>query len=449
MSTPYSLRRRLVMALLVILLTGGLLAAAGQYWQAREEVSELFDQRLQLLANNLPPETLLARPPPPGLEESDDEIVIQIWSAAGQPLWRSGAEALPPAVAPGFSNITNAQGHWRSYARRMTDGSIVQVSQDLDARREIATATVLRLLVPVLVLVPVLSLLAGAIALRLLRPLQQLAAAMQGRRADQYDPVVLDAAPRELLPVLTALNELLARQARARQQQQDFLADVAHELRTPLAAVRLQAQHARITRDDDARVAALKALDAGVQRAARLASQLLALARSEATSRLAEPALLRLDNLLREVLAERHPLALQKQHDLGLGPADACMVCGDADALRSLFGNLVDNALQHTPAGGRIDAQLRVEGAIAEFTLTDSGPGIPAAMRQALFVRFVRHGQADRGGSGLGLAIVRAVVEQHAGSITLEDNPDGKGLCVRVRLPLPLPRVAGDQAPLL
>lgn len=431
-----SLRRRLVLALLAVLVAGGALASAGLYAMAFRQQGEVFDERLRALSFNLPVEAMLQMPRVVE-DEAAEGIVVQIWRRDGVLLWSSGRRPAPISARIGMYDLEVAGERWRSFTRLVRDDLVLQVSQDLEARERRAAAEALRLLVPLLVLLPVLALVGGWIVSVQLAPLRRLAALVQSRGTDDHAPIVLDEAPRELAPVLASLNDLMERQAQASRRRREFLADAAHELRTPLTAVRLQAQHAEAAKTADERNQALSALRGGVDRATHLVAQLLDLARSEGRAPGAERAHVALDRLIREVVAQRHPLALARGIDLGVEDAHPAMVLGDREALVSLVGNLVDNAIAYTPAPGRVDVSLHVDGTWAELRVQDTGPGIEPQRRAALFDRFVRGGQGDVAGTGLGLAIAQRVARTHGGIIELRDRPDGReGICAVVRLPI-------------
>ncbi len=437
MNQSTSLRRRLVMTLLVGLFVGGAVASVGLYWQSMEELDELFDDRLKVIANNLTPQAL-AQQAQLHLTEEDDDIVIQLWSREGLLTYASDLEdRAPMPTRAGPSELRNADDEWHMYSIATPDGGWLQVAQALSARKEMAAISAGRLLLPLLLILPLIGLFTAWAVSRLLRPLRSLAEQLQRHGAAKRSQVVVDRAPRELMPVIDALNELLTRQAEAAQRQQAFLADAAHELRTPLAVVSLQVQRVQGAMSHSDRREAIDALKQGVDRASRLVAQLLALARSEpGTPQERCFATLDLEVLLKTVLAELFPLAAQKQVDLGLVESQPLSIHSDGEGLRSLLTNLLDNAIRHTPAGGRVDVALKRVDADAELTVCDTGPGIAPERRQAVFERFVRDGMADSSGTGLGLAIARQVVERHGGRITLEDGASGSGLLVRVRLPL-------------
>jgi two-component system, OmpR family, sensor kinase len=233
-----------------------------------------------------------------------------------------------------------------------------------------------------------------------------------------------------------ALNALLDRLATALDTQKAFVADAAHELRTPLAAVQIQSQLVARAKDDDSRKEALDDLQAGITRATRLAEQLLALARSEPDGKSATTPV-DLHALLDECVGGSVLVAQQRGVDLGIEASEAATVTGDPNALRVMFNNLIDNATKYTPDGGRVDVCLRVKEGAPIVEISDNGPGIPAEERVRVFDRFYRVGaSADRArtdvaGSGLGLAIVRRIAEQHGATVSLAESKGG-GLLVSI-----------------
>jgi two-component system, OmpR family, sensor kinase len=243
--------------------------------------------------------------------------------------------------------------------------------------------------------------------------------------------------PAEVRPVVDALNGLLERLATALDTQKAFVADAAHELRTPLAAVQIQSQLVARAKDDASRKEALEDLQAGITRATRLAEQLLALARSEPDGKSASTPV-DLHALLDDCVGAYVLLAQQRGVDLGIEANEAATINGDANALRVMFNNLIDNATKYTPRGGRVDVSLQLDGGRPLVRIADSGQGIPADERERVFDRFYRVGsgasraRTDVAGSGLGLAIVRRIALQHDAAVTLSESEAG-GLLVSVR----------------
>jgi len=311
------------------------------------------------------------------------------------------------------------------------------VAQPMEVRERRAARLAARSLAPFAVLVPTLSILIAWIVARTVRPVRGFADALRNRRPDDDRPVAVDGLPDEVRPVAVALNELLARLRAALDRERAFLADAAHELRTPLTALDLQAQ-AVAAAPEDGREAALADLRSGVARVARLVGQLLAVAREQhGAAAAAVP--LDLDELVRRTVAEFVPLAEAAGIDLGIESAEPVRVTGDVDALRRLLGNLLDNAVRYTPAGGRVDVAVGRESGVpsrAVVTVTDTGPGIPPEERERVFARFHRIPGTAGTGSGLGLALARSIAGRHGGEIVLQDGPGGRGLRALLRLPV-------------
>jgi signal transduction histidine kinase len=256
------------------------------------------------------------------------------------------------------------------------------------------------------------------------------------RRRDEKSLAPLPSAglPDEVAPLVNALNTLLARLQQALGTQRAFVADAAHELRSPLTALRLQLQLQARARDESTRAEATQGLAASIDRASRLVEQLLALARNEpgAAASVFEP--LDLEALVRESLADVQVLAAQRGSTLELLPGAPVTVQGDRAALTLLVRNLADNALRYSPPGARVELRVLHEAGRALVQVDDSGRGIPAEDRERVFDRFYRRASGDEAGSGLGLAIVRSIAERHGADVALADSPLG-GLRVTVRFP--------------
>jgi two-component system OmpR family sensor kinase len=366
----------------------------------------------------------------------DDEVLVQVWSPAGALLYRSSPSlAAPFSAAPGYATLDGGGQAWRSYSRS-TAGGVVQAAQSLAERRELALGLSLRLLAPLLLALPLLGLSTWWLVRRALRPVRRLGEALVARTDDALDPVPGAGLPQELQPLVGGFNRLLQRLGQAFAAQRALVADAAHELRTPLAVVQLQAQGLERSAGADEHAAALQALRGGVERAARMVQQLLTLARQEPGIGGAAPAksLLQLDALAREVLAELVPLAQDRNIELGLQADAPVSLRGDAAGLRALLGNLVENALHYTPEGGRVEVTVAAGPAQAYLSVRDTGPGIAPAQRALVLQRFYRAPGAPGSGSGLGLAIAAAVVQRHGGRLELGEAPGG-GLEVKVELP--------------
>ena len=437
-----SIRRTLLVRLLLGLGGVAVVATLATYVETRREMGELFDLQLKQLAYSTRIDDLVrGRPLAPPTREGRrtsgvSEIVTQIWNRDGVLVyWSRPGAGLPVSVTEGYSDVV-VDGHtWRVFTHVDGDHAL-QVAHALDERREIAAQAALRTLLPLAVLIPLLGALIWFAVGRGLRPLDSLSRAVAMRRPDAMAPVEEHALPQELQPLAASLNALLGRLDAALGAQRRFTADAAHELRTPLAALKLQLDVARRVGDDPARVAAYDDLEGGVDRASHLVDQLLTLARVEPEALAARGVDCDLVALAKDAIVARGALAADKGIDLGLAREAPAEVHGDPASLAILLSNLLDNALRYTPAGGRIDVGVErdAEGR-AVLTVVDTGPGIPPEERERVFDRFYR-GESNRApGSGLGLSIVKRIADAHGGTIELAAPAHGSGLVVTVRFP--------------
>ncbi|ATJ84544.1 ATP-binding protein [Halomonas beimenensis] len=456
-----SIRRRTLGIVLGVFAASMLVIGLTSYRDAAHEVEELFDARLAQNARLL--EGLMRAPlgevqrdallasldsALQRAEQADQRIAghryegkvaFQIWRGE-RLLLRSASAPMAPFTArrDGYEDVGLDDHQWRVFALSGPgDGLRVLVGEREDVRGELVTAIALRTLAPDLLGLPVLAgLLWWAIGWGL-RPLSRLATQIQSRDPHNLRPLPDTPLPRELATITRALNRLLARIRDLRTREKRFIADAAHELRTPLAVLDLHAQNALASEDPADRREALTQLRAGVARATRLVAQLLTLARldpeqeedapSQATDLLHE---------VREALAELLPLASEQGQDIRLDADEAAdwRLSTEPGAILTLVQNLVGNALQHSPTGGRVDIALTPEPDAVVLRVDDQGPGIPAERRGRVLARFHRAGPGA--GAGLGLSIVDRPVPRHGGRLSLEAAPGG-GLRVVVRLPRP------------
>jgi two-component system OmpR family sensor kinase len=263
-----------------------------------------------------------------------------------------------------------------------------------------------------------------------------MALALGRRTPDSLDALPQDGLPVEIVPLVQALDDLLARLARALESQKAFVADAAHELRTPLTAVQLQIQLAERAKTDEERQAAFTQLKQGQSRAAHLVQQLLTLARQEPGVAPQPHSAVDLAEVARLVVAEHAPLAAERNIDLGISQEQQAIVSGDFEALRVMLGNLVDNAIRYTPPGGTVDVASQLRDGTAAMEVSDTGPGIPGEDRERVFDRFYRREINHASGSGLGLAIVKNITDRHRASIVLENRIPGPGLRASISFPL-------------
>jgi two-component system OmpR family sensor kinase len=434
-----------VRARLLVWLVGGVLfvGAVGGWFVYRNalvEADAFFDYQLRqtaLLLSDQPVEYLL-NPDIPQVT-ADYDFVVQVWTLDGVRVYLSRPHAVLPAITTlGFSTATTSEGRWRMFGVQAPT-KVIQVAQPMRVRERQAVGLALRTLTPFVLLLPMLVIFIWFAVGHSLEPFKRLTSLVESRKVTALDPLPATNLPREVQPLVGALNDLLKRLAAALERERGFMADAAHELRTPLTALYLQmGALARATTEAE-RADAMEKLSAGVQRAIRLVEQLLSLARQEPRADVVRRRV-RFDDLAREVVAEMVPLADARKIDLGISASQPAYVLGDPEALRTLVRNLVDNAVRYTPVGGTVDLSVQdsdepgsKHGAI--LRVVDTGPGIPADERQRVFDRFYRPPGTSPPGSGLGMAIVKAIADAHGASIKLDNAPSASGLAVTVSFP--------------
>ena len=447
---PRSIRGRLLLSLLAALAGAAVLVGGLTYRNVLQQTEALFDYQLRQMALSLRDQGAIAPGNAAALQDEDLDFVVQIWQVDGRSVYASRAhQDLPNRTTLGLSEITVGPERWRSFAVAARD-RVIQVAQPVRIREGLAASAALRSVLPLGVAAPLMAALLWWLIARSLQPLARVARQVGEQDATGLAPLPATGLPDEVAPLVSALNALLDRLAQAWGQQRAFVADAAHELRSPLTALKLQAQVLR--RLDDAvahgpergieaqaelqaqRQAALDALTSGVDRASRLVEQLLALARTEPGAPQPAPQAVALAALLRQVLADAMaPLAASRSSQVTLDADDSISVPGDAAELQVLARNLVDNALRYSPPGGSLQLRLARQPGGALLTVDDSGPGIPEAERERVFERFVRGAAAgETAGSGLGLAIVRSIARRHGATVGLGPSPLG-GLQVAVQ----------------
>ena len=420
-----SLRARLTGALLLSVLAFAALQAAVTYRTARAETEALFDAQMQRIALSLSGSLgagALSDDAPAADTPAAREMIIQIWRADGVMLYRSPqGRLLPPQTVIGFSDTVAGGEPYRIYALR-TATQVVQVAQQTEARGRMAGQLALRAVLPVALLAPVLMLIVWWVVGRAIGPIERVRRQVAARRPDDLAPLPTAGLPAEVRPLVGEMNGLLTRLSAAWDALTHFTADAAHELRSPLAALRLQAQSLQRAPDDATRAIATERLLAGIDRATRLVEQLLALARQEGAARDAPRTPVDLVALAHAAADDARPEALRRAVALALDAPAPAMVQGQPEALAVLLRNLLDNALRHTPEGGQVRVQVvpAAQGAGPVLAVDDSGPGIAPEDRDRVLARFYRVPGTPGHGSGLGLAIVAAVAERHGARLHID-----------------------------
>ncbi|HEY5897151.1 MAG TPA: ATP-binding protein [Burkholderiales bacterium] len=351
----------------------------------------------------------------------------------------------PQIFSEGLRDVETTEGRWRLYTHVTSEG-IVQVGQPVATREALARELSLPVLMPMLLLIPILAALIAWALRRGLAPLQDASRSVSDRDVSRLDALPVEGVPRELRPLVEQINALLERLAASLDAQRRFLADAAHQLRSPVSALALQAQIAQRAQTPAARVEALEELRGGTERTRRLVQQLLDFARLEPGVPSGPLVPVDLAKVAREVVGTYAAQADELGVDLGADAPGHAFVSGNEPELQSLLANLIDNALRYAPAASAVTAAVNTVDGKIELAVVDAGPGIPAGERAQVFARFYRVPGDLTAGSGLGLSIAKAIVERHGGRIRLEDASPGAprpGLAVRVELPaLPLPASA-------
>jgi len=444
----FSIRRRLLLLLLTVVSGLWLLITWGVYLNAQHEVEELFDAQLAQSAQVL--FSLLQHE----LEEEDDEeeeieiedfkehlpqhsyqhkLAFLVRSPDGHLLLRSStAPLLPQTTLSERYSDHQAEGHvWRVYTLK-TEQLFIQTTERYDIRQELISKIVLSSVNILLFALPLLAILIWSSISHSLKPLQQIANAIAAQAPSYLQPLVFKKIPLEITVLVEALNTLFERLKQAFDNERRFTADAAHELRTPLAGLKTQAQVAHRAQNAAQRQQALQQLLLGVDRASHLVTQLLTLARMDAIETLTfKPVDLAV--LAQEVIINLTPQALEKAIDLGLdNRASSTIIWGNYDSLSLLLRNLIDNALRYTPSAGEVTVALVDCATEVYLKIIDTGPGIPPAQRPHIFERFYRGGQHHAPGSGLGLSIAKQIAQLHQVEIQLAKPQHHDGLQVAI-----------------
>lgn len=434
-----SLRRRLTLTLWLALLVVGGISAGIAYWQALSNANELLDYQLQqvagfIAAEKTPNLQLVSHPVSVDVDhDEEDDIVVSITSEDGRAVMASNRDWLGVTQKqPGFANYQNHGTEYRVFALP-SSGRQILVAQQLATRREVAGSAAMSSLAPILVLLPVLGVAIWLVTRRTLSPLHALSRELPSRPVLSLEPLRVSGLPSEVRPFVEEMNRLLTRLSEAISHEKRFIADAAHGLRTPLAALQLQADVVDGSPDPTERQARLADLRKGITRTARLAEHLLVLSR--AGHRNVGHTSCDIQTVLRDLADQYRPIAEHLQVSIQLVQASRQQVMGDARLLMVMLGNLLDNALRYTPAKGVVEVVSRTDGSSVVVDIADEGPGLPETELERVFERFYRAPDDPSEGSGLGLAAVRSIVNDLGGAATLKNRSDRAGLIARVILP--------------
>ncbi len=422
-----SLRRKLFTWLSVAIVAMSAAMAALSFALAWTDANTTADAQLRQVAATLaavravPPMARLPLDP----EDAEAHYVVRALGSGDVDADPRADVFLAAELPPGLQTIVAGGVAWRVMVARNAGGQAFGVAQRQHARDEVARDTAVFTLVPMLFLVPLLLLIVHRLLRQGFGPLVALSAEVDqvdGSRQAALDPAGV---PLEAAPLVHAVNRLLRRLGSVLEQQRRMVADAAHELRTPVAATRVQADnlgHEALPAEARAR---LEALQRGLDRTSELIEQLLRLARVQGASHVGEQPIA-IDAVVRAVIEETLALAEARGVDLGCVRLDSARLRGDPMHAHALVRNLVDNAVRYTPAGGSVDVGVDVLDGMVEVSVEDTGPGIAAEQRERVFEPFFRILGSQQPGSGLGLAIVRSAAQALGGRVQLGPRRDGR-----------------------
>ena len=423
----HSIQRTLSLWLSTAILLAGLLAATASFFFAWKDASESQDAQLGQVADAVARQSLQSNAPellPKDLDDAETRFVI---APLGMDAGASNPAInlrFPKALSDGLQTIDLNGNRWRVLVRHDSKGTRFGAAQNMKARDEDATASAIFVLIPLGLLVPVLLIAVHVALRRAFAPLASLSAQADRVHDANRAALELNRVPTEVLPFVQAVNRLLGRLSDALDQQRRFIADAAHELRSPVTALVIQADNINhVALGDEAR-SRVRTLQTGLRRMSSLLDQLLNLARAQNFNENRQ-GVVRLDQVTIRVIEDQLPHATAKRIDLGCAHLDEVQIRGDAQHAMSLVRNAIDNAVRYTPMGGAVDVSLALSGSTATLIVRDTGPGIGEEDRVRVFAPFVRVLGHEESGSGLGLAITRAAAHALGGTIELATRQDG------------------------
>lgn len=427
--TPASLQRRLSLTLGSAILLAALIVGAISFLLAYSEAKEFQDDMLRQIATLAGPPGNSAALATRRLSDPESRITVIRLPGEPQPEW------LRHPLPPGLHTVHNGMDELRIYIHDTAQGERIIVAQPTDTRDELAGNSALRSVVPLILLLPVAAWLIVRSVRRALVPVTRLATHLDAQRPEQLEPLPAQDTPTEISPFVHAINRLLQRVNLLTNQQRRFIADAAHELRSPLTALSLQAQNLHKAHTPEEIRERIPPLLAGIERAQVLTEQLLNLARIQAAAE--QPVTIDIPTLARELIAENLPAAEAGQIDLGLYETARLQLQARPEALRLIMKNALENAIKYAPAGTAVTLHVREEAGAAVIEVSDAGPGIAAEDRERVFAPFYRLPGSGTGGSGLGLSIAQEAAHQLGGEISLHTAKSGHGLLFRYRQTLP------------
>ena len=425
-----SLQVRISIALILMFLPLSIIAGAFSYYQTYHEAEELQDDLLRQTAAYINPKTTDYTQ-----IGSENHILIQTFG-------QEDTVPLSDTLGEGFHTIKGSvdddddddDDEYRAYIRQTPQGKIA-VLQETEYRDDLAATAAYQSVLPLLIALPLMILLTVWITYRAMRPVKTLSASLGKRRSDDLSPLDGEGVPSEIQGFVTAINQLLQRTGENIRRQQRFIADAAHELRSPLTALSLQAERlTKLPQSDEAREQTGLILQS-IQRNRHLLEQLLTHARAQGSETQRNLTNISLQAQFRRVLQELMPLALDKQQDIGVAVENDLRIRADDTEIYTLIKTFTDNAIRYTPAGGRIDIGFSETPTTLTIWVEDDGPGIPAAERSRVTDAFYRILGTEQQGTGLGLSIADAIAKRYGGKLILADSRNfAHGLLIQAEL---------------
>ena len=423
-----SLQVRISIALILMFLPLSIIAGAFSYYQTYHEAEELQDDLLRQTAAYINPKTTDYTQ-----IGSENHILIQTFG-------QEDTVPLSDTLGEGFHTIKGSvdddddDDEYRAYTRQTPQGKIA-VLQETEYRDDLAATAAYQSVLPLLIALPLMILLTVWITYRAMRPVKTLSASLGQRRSDDLSPLDGEGVPSEIQGFVTAINQLLQRTGENIRRQQRFIADAAHELRSPLTALSLQAERlTKLPQSDEAREQTGLILQS-IQRNRHLLEQLLTHARAQGSETQRNLTDISLQAQFRRVLQELMPLALNKQQDIGVAVENDIRIRADDTEIYTLIKTFTDNAIRYTPAGGRIDIGFSETPTTLTIWVEDDGPGIPAAERSRVTDAFYRILGTEQQGTGLGLSIADAIAKRYGGKLILADSRNfAHGLLIQAQL---------------
>lgn len=427
-----SLQVRISIALILMFLPLSIIAGAFSYYQTYHEAEELQDDLLRQTAAYINPKTTDYTQ-----IGSENHILIQTFG-------QEDTVPLSDTLGEGFHTIKGSvdddddddddDDEYRAYVHQTPQGKIA-VLQETEYRDDLAATAAYQSVLPLLIALPLMILLTVWITYRAMRPVKTLSASLGKRRSDDLSPLDGEGVPSEIQGFVTAINQLLQRTGENIRRQQRFITDAAHELRSPLTALSLQAERlTKLPQSDEAREQTGLILQS-IQRNRHLLEQLLTHARAQGSETQRNLTDISLQAQFRRVLQELMPLALDKQQDIGVAVENDLRIRADDTEIYTLIKTFTDNAIRYTPAGGRIDIGFSETPTTLTIWVEDDGPGIPAAERSRVTDAFYRILGTEQQGTGLGLSIADAIAKRYGGKLILADSRNfAHGLLIQAQL---------------